>query len=90
MVISCFSGTILTVARLANRKLLHEIYFNMFISKSDKSYKSYINKHSRAEHLRRPLTVSGERVFSTSVEDVSGSLYYTDLYDRTTILVLYI
>lgn len=85
MFLGCLSGIILTIARFANKKLLNEIYYNMFVKKSHDSYISYKFKHSKIGNLKMPLTVS---YIEDDINISSGSLYYNDLYTNTTIIVL--
>jgi hypothetical protein len=81
----CLSGTILTLARLANKKFLKEIYYNMFISKDSPEYIDYMLKNAKINSLRMPMSglLTGD-----SLNIMSASLYYDDLYTNTTFIVI--
>lgn len=83
----CLSGTILTLARLANKKLLREIYYNMFISKESPNYVDYILDVAKINSIRMPLAVP---IIGDSIDIMSASLYYDDLYTNTTFIVIHI
>jgi hypothetical protein len=82
--ITCSSGTLLTLARLSNKKLLNEIYYNTFKRKSDTDYIAYNIKYSKIENIRMPLAIS---MVGEEINTESGLFYYGDLYRNITFMV---
>jgi len=78
------NGTILTLSRLANKNLLHEIYYSMFISKSSPDYIAYRYKNSITKR-RIPLKLS---IGGDNMDFANASLYYDDFYTNNTFIVI--
>jgi hypothetical protein len=86
MIITSSAGTILTLSRLANKKLIYEIYYSIFKRKDSPGYIEYRFRYSNPKSIRTPLTISRE----DNLDFMNASLYYDDLYTNTTFIVIYI
>lgn len=85
LIVMSSAGTILTLARIANKKLLNEIYYNIFKSKYSHDYIEYKLRDSSIKSIRMPLATP---MIGDSVNFMSTSLYYDDLYNNTTFIVI--
>lgn len=65
---------------------MHEVYYNMFKRKSDIDYIAYQLKYANIKNARMPLTAT---LMGNSINGMNGSMYYTDMYTKTTFMVIY-
>lgn len=80
VILGSFTGLLIAIARLANRSLLKEIYITLFIKKSSLTW-TLFRASTLSKDLRMPLD-------STKDTMCDKYLYYSEVYDNITKLVI--
>ena len=81
-ILGSFSGLFISIARLANRSLLKEIYITLFIKRSSLTW-TLFRASTISKDLRMPLDTTKDTM-------CDKYLYYSDIYDHITKHVIYI
>ncbi len=76
------SGLMIAIARLVNKKLLHELYFTLFKRRSDSDFIREEVKLTQDNYVRMPIF--DRKLLDTKMRQ---DIYYNEIYDNITIYV---